>query len=63
MKTVRMKASFAGQVNWPAGSLQEIDNDEAQRLVEHGYAEYDDDSDGDDVEKRATRVIKNRKRR
>ena len=63
MKTVRMKSSFAGQVNWPAGSIQEMDDDEAQRLVEHGYAEYDDDPDGDDVEKRATRVIKKGKRR
>ena len=65
MKTVLMKSSFAGQVNWPAGSIQEMDDDEAQRLVDHGYAEYSDSEDEDIplAEKRSTRVDKRAKRR
>lgn len=61
MKTVLMKSSFAGQVNWPAGSIQELQDDEAARLVEHGYAEY---ADGEpEAEKRSTRIDKRSKRR
>jgi hypothetical protein len=65
MKKVLMKSSFAGQVNWPAGSVQEIDDDEAQRLVEHGYADYADSEDDDipNADKRSTRVDKRSKRR
>lgn len=40
MKFVRMKASFAGLVTRPAGSVQEMEDKEADRLVSLGYAEH-----------------------
>lgn len=61
MKTVLMKSSFAGQVNWPAGSIQELEDEEAIRLVENGFAEYADGAP--DAEKRNTRIDKRAKRR
>lgn len=37
---VRMKTSFAGAETWPAGSIQNFDKVEADRMVSMGYAEY-----------------------
>ena len=40
---VKMLSSFAGpSVDWPAGSVQEIPADEAQRLIEAGHAVPDE---------------------
>ena len=66
MKTVIMKASFAGLVNWPAGSTQSLEDDEAARMVEHGFAKYVDEVgelDFGPVEARAKRAQRSPKRR
>jgi len=38
-KRVKMKASFAGVITMPAGSTQDLDVDEANRMISMGYAE------------------------
>lgn len=40
MKFVKMKSSFAGMVNMPAGSIQEMHDVEDDRMVTLGHAEY-----------------------
>lgn len=61
MKPVRMKSSFAGQVSWPAGSIQELEDSEADNLVKHGYAEFLE-AEAPVDEKRSTRVQKPKRR-
>lgn len=55
-----MKSSFAGQEMWPAGSIQELQDSEADSLVKHGYAELMEDEPPE--EKRQTRVQKPKRR-
>lgn len=54
MKKVLLKTSFAGQEVWPAGSIQEMEDSQADRFVEAGFAEYIEDTG----KKRQQRVSK-----
>lgn len=58
---VLMKASFAGMITMPAGSIQDMDEQEAERMVRLGYAEYVEGENR--AEKRATRTKKPKEQR
>ena len=63
MKNVKMKASFAGIVNMPAGSIQPMEDKEAERMVKLGYAEYVEEEAKKPAARRSKRVNKSREQR